>query len=125
MISRMLLACAVLFFSGNLRAEIMEAGTRDEALLVAEAEGRRVYVLFGGEHCPWCDRQKSVVFAPGMDDALSGFVVLRLDVSKDRDLAKKYGVRSIPVSIVLDADGEVLKKRVGYMDEAKFRDWLR
>lgn len=125
MFSRILLVCAVLFFSGNIHAEIMEVKTHDEALSVAKAENRDIYVLFGGDHCPWCDRQKSVVFAPNMEQALSGFVVLRLDVSKDRDLAKKYGVRSIPVNILLDSDGDVLKKRVGYMNESKFRRWLR
>lgn len=121
----MFLAMVVCLFSLPLFAEIIEAETYGEALVVAEAEGRRVYVLFGGEHCPWCEKQKAVVFAPGMDETFSDYVLLRLDISKDRELAVKYGIKSIPVSIILDADGKVAKKRVGYMDEAKLRDWLR
>ena len=125
MFSRMFLAMVVCLFSLPVFADIMEAGTHGEALMVAEADGRRVYILFGGDHCPWCEKRKAVVFAPGMDDALSDFVLLRLDVLKDRELADRYGVKSIPVSIIVDSDGKVVRKRVGYMDESKFRDWLR
>lgn len=97
----------------------------DDAMELARSQGRNVYVLFGGEHCPWCHRQKEVLLRDGVADSLSDYLACHVDISEERALSVKYRVRSIPASFILEPDGDVVKKNVGYMDEQKFLNWLR
>lgn len=40
-----------------------------------------------------------------------------IDVDKDNSLATKYSIRSVPTTLLLDNDGNVIKKWVGYDDQ--------
>jgi len=96
-----------------------------DAVELAKDQERMVYVLFGGDHCPWCHKQKEVLLKDSVVDALSEYIVCYVDVSEEKDIASKYRIRSIPVSIVLDSGERIVKKEVGYMEESKFLKWIR
>lgn len=97
----------------------------EDAVEAAKTEGKDVYVLFGGEDCPWCVKQKAVLQDSEVGESLSDFVVVHVDISSRRDLVARHRIRSIPVSMVVDADESVKKKAVGYMDKVKFLNWIR
>jgi thioredoxin-related protein len=102
----------------------MEVLSYEDALDDAAARGRKVFVLFTGEGCVWCERQKAELFKDSVISALSDYSVAYVDVASDREIAAKYGVRAIPVLVVLDADGKNARKSVGYKDEAALLGFL-
>lgn len=132
MISRRIFA---LFFASSVLFSVaesvesyryaMELHSYRDAMDLAKEQGRKVYVLFGGDHCPWCQKQKDVLLKEDVIAALSGYVLCYVDVSSDRDIARKYRIRTMPVNMVLDSDESIVKKSVGYMDESTFLGWLR
>jgi|TARA_R110000796_G_scaffold174691_1_gene291693 thioredoxin 1 len=61
---------------------------------------------------PWCGPCK--MFGPVMAKiAESGIPVQKLDADKDQSSVMKYGVRSIPTVVKVDASGNMIDKFVG------------
>jgi thioredoxin-related protein len=113
------------FFFSSASASGLEFLSYEDAVSVARSEGKDVYVLFGGEECPWCNKQKDVLAKDSVVRSLSRYVVCYVDTGDREDLARRYRVRAIPVSVLIDADERVVRKNVGYMDESKLLGWLR
>ena len=60
----------------------------------------------------WCGPCKQ--FTPIMQQvAASGIPVQKMDADKDHQSIQKYGVRSVPTIIKVDASGNEIAKRVG------------
>ena len=127
MISRRIFSAllAFAFFSSVAESAELSLHSYDDAVAIAKEQGKMVYVLFGGDHCPWCHKQKDVLLKDDVVDALSDYIVCHVDTSTEREVSSKYRIRTIPVSMILDSNERVVKKNVGYMDEAKFLKWLR
>ena len=123
---RILIAAAFSFASFAYVAECSELSfySYEDAMQVAKEQNKNVYVLFGGEHCPWCHKQKDVLLKDSVTKSLSDYVVCYVDTSEEREISTKYRIRTIPVSIIVDSEDGVIKKNVGYMDEPKFLKWL-
>ena len=69
---------------------------------------------------PWCGPCK--MFGPVMAKiAESGIPVQKLDADKDQESVMKYGVRSIPTVVKVDADGVVLDKFVGVKSQEEIK----
>lgn len=47
-----------------------------------------------------------------------------IDVDEQSDIASKYGVMSIPTTVILNEDGTVHKKQTGVMSEKKLEEFL-
>jgi thioredoxin-like negative regulator of GroEL len=81
-----------------------------------------VVVKFGAQWCGPCrmlDRELT-----GLASCLSGRAsVVRIDVAQHRDLARHYGVSSIPRLMVF-YHGQVLADRVGYADHNQLCAWV-
>ena len=50
--------------------------------------------------------------------------VCKVDVEKNRDLARKFGVRGIPLIVVLK-DGEPVEQMVGFKDEKTIMEMIQ
>lgn len=73
----------------------------------------------------WCGPCK--MLAPVMEEVSNEFsgkaVFVKVDVDENIDLAKRYGIMSIPVVCVFK-NGEVTAKSVGYMSKTETKDFL-
>jgi len=47
-----------------------------------------------------------------------------VNIDEDIDTAIKYGVRSVPTLVIVDDNGETIKKNVGTLNEAQLLDFL-
>lgn len=94
----------------------------EEASRVAKETDSKIYLFITGENCPWCDRQKEVLATDRVSRALSGFLAVRVDARSE--VAKRYRGRIVPLNMVLDSDGSVIKKNAGFMDEERFLSWI-
>jgi len=116
---KLLLVLFLVFSSPCLGAEFI---SWEEAGRLAKRDGSKIYVLITSESCPWCDKQKDVLGGERVYLSLSGFLVCKLDARSEA--AKRYKSRIVPVSMILDSDGSVVKKNAGFMDEGDFLSWI-
>lgn len=81
-----------------------------------------VVVKFGAEWCGPCRRLDPELSR--LASSLSGRAsVVRIDVDQHRDLARHYGVSSIPRLMVFQ-HGQVLADRVGYANHKQLCAWV-
>ena len=62
----------------------------------------------------WCGPCKMI--APELEKAERDINVIKVDVDEFEDLAKEYGVMSIPTLILFD-EGKEVKRTIGFIDK--------
>lgn len=94
-----------------------ESCTFDEALKKAEQSGKLVFMDCYTSWCDPCRMMANQVFTqPAVGDYFNKhFVNLKMDMEKGegKTLATRYAVSAYPTLLILDAEGNVLKKIVG------------
>jgi thioredoxin 1 len=70
----------------------------------------------------WCGPCK--MLGPVLENISNEIKVIKVNVDENGDLARKYGVMSIPCIILFDK-GEEIKRNIGFMPEAKLRDFIK
>jgi protein disulfide-isomerase len=89
-------------------------GDFDATLAEAKEKGKRVLLVFGATWCPPCKTMKRNVWP---DEEVTkaveqGYVPMYIDTEEEKhsQLSTRYRVLGIPAVLVLNAEGEVLKK---------------
>ena len=75
---------------------------------------KRVLVDFYADWCGPCKMLGPVL------EKLDSIDVIKINVDNFGDLAKKYGVMSIPC-VILFEDGKEIKRNIGFMNETKVK----
>ena len=70
----------------------------------------------------WCGPCK--MLSPVLEKISDEIKVLKVNVDDNGDLARQYGVMSIPCVILFDK-GEELKRNIGFMPEGKLREFIK
>lgn len=79
----------------------------------------RVLVDF---YANWCGPCK--MLSPVLEKVSDEIKVVKVNVDSNQELARKYGVMSIPCVILFD-NGKEVKRNVGFMPEAKLREFIQ
>lgn len=69
----------------------------------------------------WCGPCKMI--APELERAQSNIKVIKVDVDEFEDLAREYGVMSIP-TLVLFNEGKEVKRTIGFIDKDKIEKFV-
>jgi len=100
----------------------------DSAIKAAQTSKKKLYVLFtGSDWCGWCIKLKADVLDKKefKEFAAKNLILLYIDSpspkiemskelrEKNQELAKKFGVRGYPTSIILDDQGKEISRVVG------------
>ena len=75
-------------------------------------------------YATWCGPCK--MLSPVLDN-LSEEVdidIVKIDVDKHSDLAREYGVMSIPTLILFEGNNEI-KRTLGFMDKEKIKEFIK
>lgn len=101
---------------------------RDD-LAAAREEGRRdnkpVLAYFTAEWCGPCQSMKRTTWADAdVEESLRSFVPVRIDIDQQRNLAHAYAVDAVPMFVVIDGEGRVLKATSGALRADQFIEWL-
>ncbi len=98
----------------------------DFACQVALATNRRVYIDFSAKWCGPCNRlHDDVLVTDDFRSASRYFVFVSVDADADPGTMFRYGVRSLPTQMILDPQGRVVDKTVGYGGSKDVFDFLR
>jgi len=109
---RVKLAPLVVLFLLSL-SSCSSAGDIDSALNKAKAEGKIVMLELGSIGCIPCEQMKPVM--QKLRETYTGKLeVIFIDVKKDHDTARRFGVYMIPVQVFLDKDGKEFHRHVGF-----------
>ena len=99
-----------LALSGYASANASEV---DAVLNKAKKEGKMVMLELGSVGCVPCEQMK-----PVMEKLKTGYKgkleVLFVDVQKDRETGKKFGVFAIPTQVFLDRNGKEFHRHMGF-----------
>ncbi|MBQ2872528.1 MAG: thioredoxin [Bacilli bacterium] len=69
----------------------------------------------------WCGPCKMI--APELERVESNIKVVKVDVDEFEDLAKQYGVMSIP-TLILFNDGKEIKRNIGFIDKDRIEKFI-
>ena len=69
----------------------------------------------------WCGPCKMIT--PELERVESNIKVIKVDVDQFEDLAKQYGVMSIPTLILFDKGNEV-KRTIGFIDKDRIEKFI-
>ena len=67
----------------------------------------------------WCGPCK--MLSPVLDSLADSLDIVKVDVDKHDDLARKYGVMSVP-TLIFFKDGVEVSKHIGFIPEEKIRE---
>ena len=70
----------------------------------------------------WCGPCKMI--APILEKVESNIKVVKVDVDVFEDLAKEYGIMSIP-TLVLFENGLEVKRHIGFLDKERIENFLK
>lgn len=87
----------------------------EEAKSVASKTGRKIFVDFFATWCGPCKALAAEVFPlPEFKSLSKSMVFLKIDVDAQKSVAQQYGITAMPTQMVLNADGSVIGKKIGY-----------
>ncbi|MBI1390611.1 MAG: thioredoxin fold domain-containing protein [bacterium] len=113
----------------NLRAtesnEIQWGTNYEAALAAAKEQNKLVVVDFYATWCGPCKLMEQNTFTDErVRERMAGFIPLKVDVDRQRDLAAQYGITSLPTTAVLAADGKPITGAMGYLKPEQFLQLL-
>lgn len=97
----------------------------NEVLKLSEKSNKNIILMFTGESCSWCKKQKEVFSNKEVSKKLEEYILCYVNVSKNKSLSKKHNVSSIPKCVMINKNEKVLKESNGYKNEKEFLNWLK
>jgi thiol:disulfide interchange protein DsbD len=91
----------------------------------ARAASKLVFVDFFAEWCAPCKIIESKTLPDSrVQEALEGFVFVRVDADADQGAGARFGVFGMPTLLVLGVDGDELFRHVGPIEPADLAEKL-
>jgi thiol:disulfide interchange protein len=92
----------------------------------AKSAGKPALLYFTASWCGVCQRMKRSTWSDAQVEAkLHDYVTINIDVDADEATARRFGVEGLPTFVVLDAQGEPVKRASGFMSAEEFLNWIR
>lgn len=79
-------------------------------------------LVFSADWCGPCKQLAAVIEKD--PEVVAGFSVAQFDIDAEPELAKNYGVRSVPTLIVLEPSGK-MRRKTGFTGSENLKQWLR
>jgi thiol:disulfide interchange protein len=97
-----------------------------EAKKESASSGKPILAYFTASWCGPCQQMKKETWADArVQAALAEWVVVKIDVDSDDQIAREFGVSAIPRVQMIDAKGEAGAARIGFTSADELLRWLR
>lgn len=74
-------------------------------------------------YAEWC--QPCKMLSRIMEDVDLGIPVDNIDIDKDMNTAMQYGVRGVPMLVIVDEHGNTVRTKSGMMSEQQLLDFVK
>lgn len=96
------------------------------AIQLAQTQKKPVLLFFTADWCSYCQKMKSQTFPNAqVKEAMGNFIYYEVNVDKERAIAQKYGVKSMPTYKIVDGGEKVISEDSGFKPPAQFITWLK
>lgn len=87
---------------------------------------RPMLLVFEANWCTYCQKmEKTTLSTPLLVSYVNhSFVPVKLDLEKNKDVAKILGVKRVPCTVVLSPRADLIGKLVGFVDWPEYREAL-
>jgi thiol-disulfide isomerase/thioredoxin len=91
----------------------------------ADKNSKPMVVQFGASWCGWCRKMTFGTFdAPKVEAIAKDYLWVAIDIDEQPEIAARFGVASVPHTVLLDKQGRVLGSEGGYFPPDKFVEFL-
>ena len=98
----------------------------EDALAEATKRDSLVVVDAYADWCRWCKvLDKNTLSSKKVHAELKSFALLKLNTEEDPALARRFGVRGLPTTLVLDKTGKVIAGKSGYLPPDAYIAFLK
>lgn len=113
----LLLAILLIIFSNRVQARQF-IDSYENAKKLAIATNKFILVDFWATWCGPCKRMDAESWSDSeVIKVMNNYVPLKIDIDRERTLANKYGIRSIPDVFIIDPNGEIVYEQKSYMNK--------
>lgn len=96
----------------------------DDGYAEARQFNRPILVRAGATWCGWCRKLSDEIKKPSVQEALSRYVLVYLDIDDSPRDAQSLGIGTVPALRILNAGGRVVASHNGYMAADDLAEWL-
>lgn len=98
----------------------------EEAKKIAMGANKLILVDFYADWCGPCKKMDLESWNKDeVKEIVANYVFVKIDIDVYRNIAQKYGVKGIPYIFILDPNGEVVHKSMGFLDKSRLLIMLK
>ncbi|MDP3066332.1 MAG: thioredoxin domain-containing protein [Methanobacteriaceae archaeon] len=88
----------------------------NSALQQAKTTNKMVFIDFYADWCGYCRQMDQDTYTdPLVQERLAqSYIAVKIDTDKNPDLSAKYGIIGLPTMVILDSNGQEIKRISGY-----------
>ncbi|HEY6394092.1 MAG TPA: thioredoxin family protein, partial [Candidatus Binataceae bacterium] len=115
---------------GRAPAQIQFARFSPDQLQSAQAEHKPVLIDFSADWCIPCrEMEHSTFIDPAVVKEAGRFVTMRANLTSQdessQELISKFDIQGVPTTLLIDSDGKIIQRKVGYLGPHELLDYLR
>jgi FKBP-type peptidyl-prolyl cis-trans isomerase 2 len=98
----------------------------DKGIEVSQKTNKPIFLLLYSKKCKWCEKLLNETLTdPGIKGWKDQLVWIKIDSNKHPEIKEEFNQDSYPLTVILDPDGQVVKRIEGFLDAPAMRDELR
>lgn len=91
------------------------------ALNLSKETGQDVLLIFSASWCQFCQNLKNDL---SILNHLENKIICVVDADEEKKLSKKFKIKTLPSSFILNKNGETISSHTGYKFDS-YNDWLK
>lgn len=107
-------------------ADITWQTNLDSAIQDAKNTNKPVFIDFYSEGCSYCkELNESTLSDPNVKKKLSqNYVTVDINTDQNPNLASQYKIYSLPTLVILNSNGQEIKRQEGYVSSDQLLSWI-